>query len=82
VHSLFVQALSKALWVEDFDISRFKKKIGSHSHRMQKQHNMDSYLDEIERIYNYQSQDKQPIVFLANKKAKQRKVAFFKARYK
>lgn len=74
--SLFVQALSKTLWVDEFSISRFIKKVSAHAHLFEKQPSLLSYLDEIERIYNRGDRNKAPIAFLAVEKSKLRKATF------
>lgn len=75
-NSFFIQALSKVLWVETFSPSRFKSKIKSHKNLFEKQPNVQSYLEEIEKIYNRQSKDRQPLAFLAEEKSKERHLSF------
>lgn len=77
-NSFFIQALSKALWVEGFSVSRFKDKISAHSAYFERQPNVQAYLDAIEAIYNRQSKDRMPVAFLAVEKSKERKTTFGK----
>jgi hypothetical protein len=75
-NSLFIGALSKALFVQEFDPARFKKKIAAHKAIFEKQPDVNSYLDVIEAVYNRQSKDKLPISFLAKERAMMRKETF------
>lgn len=75
-NSFFIQALSKALRVESFSVSRFKNKISSNTAIFQKQPNVQAYLVLIEKIYNRGSHEKIPVAFLANEVAKERKASF------
>lgn len=77
-NSFFIQALSKVLWVDEFSPSRFKSKIKSHKNLFEKQPNVQAYLEEIEKIYNRQSKDRQPLAFLAEEKSKKRHLSFGK----
>jgi hypothetical protein len=78
-NTLFVGALSKALWVQEFDSKRFKQKIAAHKAIFEKQPDINSYLDVIEAVYNRQSRDKLPVAFLAKERAMMRKETFGKA---
>lgn len=78
-HSYFLQALSKALWVVEFDIARFKHKISSHASFFSKRPTVNDYLDEIETIYNRQSRERLLLSFLAKEKGKLRSKTFGKA---
>lgn len=73
-NTLFVQAVSRVIWVEDFSVFKFKSKIKSFAAIMEKKANLQQYLDLIEDIYNRQSRDKIPLAFMAAKKAKERNV--------
>lgn len=75
-HSLFVGALSKIIFVHEFDPERFKKKVAVHKSIFEKQPDIKSYLDAIEAVYNRQSKDKLPLAFLAKDRAMLRKNTF------
>jgi len=70
--NLFVVALSKILWVPEFNIERFKQKITAHHSIMEKKANLQLYLEMIEDVYNRQSSKKIPLAFLATQLAKER----------
>ena len=70
--NLFVQAVSKVVWVDGFCIPKFKSKLKLFAGFMEKKANLQQYLDMIEEIYNRQSRDKIPLAFLAAQKAKER----------
>lgn len=71
-HAFLVQAISRSVWVDEFDPERFKQKAARHRHMIEKQPNLEEYLDMIEAIYNRQSREKIPLVFLVKQKALQR----------
>ena len=73
--SLLVQAISKILWIKDFNLSRMKSKIKTFSGQLEKKANLDQYLDMLETLYNRQSQAKVPLKFLAYEEAKKRRLA-------
>jgi hypothetical protein len=76
-NSFLVQAISKAVWVDEFLVSRFCDKISSHAAHFEKQPNVQAYLLQIEAIYNRQRRsDKLPVAFLANEKSKERHMTF------
>ncbi|MFA5377574.1 MAG: ParB N-terminal domain-containing protein [Dehalococcoidia bacterium] len=74
-NTLFVQAISKVVWVDSFCISKFKAKIKLFSGMMEKKANLQQHLDQLEDIYNRQSRDKVPLAFLAAQKARDRNIA-------
>jgi hypothetical protein len=74
--SYFVQALSKALMLDEFSTSQFMQKASSYKFLLEKQPNVDSYLDMIEKVYNWKSRNKVPIAFLAREQAKMRREHF------
>ena len=71
-NSLFVKALSKCIFVEEFDIDLFMHKVSTHKAVMEKRRGVDDYMDLIEFVYNRQSQVKIPLRFLANQAAERR----------
>jgi len=73
--NLFVQAISKIVWVDNFSISRLKSKMHLFAGFIEKKANLQQYLEMMEEIYNRQSRDKVPLAFLAAQKAKERKEA-------
>lgn len=75
-NSFLVRALSKMLWVKEFSISRFKQKIKAHGSMFEHQANVQGYLAEIEKIYNRQSKDRIPLVFLAEEVGRERQATF------
>lgn len=76
-HTLFVQAISKILWVEEIDISRLKRRISNHHHHMKKCPSKQEYIQMLEGIYNRQCQDKDkiPLAYLAQQQANKRNLA-------
>ena len=73
-HSLLVTALSKISFVREFSHNRLKSKIKSYPYLITKQPHLDGYLEMIEHLYNFKSQDKIPLKFLAEEAAKKRNV--------
>lgn len=73
-NNLMVQAISKVVWLKEFDVIQFKSKIKSFNSFMEKKANLDQYLDMVEDIYNRQSRSKLPLKFLATEEAKRRNV--------
>jgi hypothetical protein len=71
-NNLLVQAISKVVWLPEFDVLQFKSKIKAFHSFMEKQASLDKYLDMVEDIYNRQSRSKVPVKFLATEAAKQR----------
>jgi hypothetical protein len=74
--STFVQALSKALWIEEFNVDRFKRKVEKHGYTMKRRSMIRDCLNEIEDLYNRASRDRLSIVFLAYEVAKARQQTF------
>ena len=68
----FVKALSRVVYVPEFSVETFKKKAKSHRYLFAKQRCVADYVDLIARIYNRQSTEKIPLVFLADEAAKSR----------
>lgn len=77
-HNLFVQALSKVAWVEQFDINRLKHKISVSPSLLEKQATLALFIDVLEMLYNRQCKDKVPLAFLANEKARERQERGFR----
>ena len=68
----FVCALSLCIACSQFDVSRFVSKVQSHAHMMHVCRTQDEYLQMIESVYNRQTADKVPIMFLAQQGASSR----------
>jgi len=75
-NSLFVNAISKVAWVEDFDANHFIRKVKGNISRMEQRHNVESYIDLISTIYNIRTREKIDLKFLAETAAKRRNVCF------
>lgn len=74
---LLVQAVSKAVMVEDFDVSLFKHKVSTFPSLITKKQNLGQYLLLIEEVYNYKSgKSRLPVMFLATEAAKARRETF------
>lgn len=74
--AFFVQALSRVIRVEQFNTAHFKGKISTYGSLMDKQVDVQSYMQEIERIYNRQSREAIPLTFMANQESKKRQKEF------
>lgn len=75
----FVEALSAALRIPEFDIDVLCHRLKLHSGNMNHRGRKDEYLDEIEAIYNYMAKDKRmPVKFRALEVGKQRRATFGK----
>lgn len=72
----FVQALSKMLFVKDFNDDVFMQKIKSHPHLFGKRVTVAEYEQLIEDVYNRQSKNKVNLAFLARSTAKERQDTF------
>lgn len=70
--TLLVRAISRLVWLPEFDVRQFKSKVKSFRPFMEKKANLDQYLDMIEDIYNRQSRSKVPLKFLATEASKLR----------
>lgn len=64
-HYLFVNALSRMIYVEEFNPSFFMKKAKAFKKNFEKQKDVKGYLELIERIYNLRNRNKIPLVFLS-----------------
>ena len=73
--SYFVNALSRIVLVDGFSLSRFKDKISAHAGLFENKPNLQEYSVLIEFVYNRQSHDKVPLVFLADQEARKRSAA-------
>lgn len=71
-NTLFVQAVSKSVWVDEFSPSKFKAKVTTYAGIMEKKANLEQHLTQLEDVYNRQSREKIPLAFLATQKAKDR----------
>lgn len=80
--SLFIQALSKMLWVKKFSVSHFKKKLSTHIGIIEKKPSLESYLIAIEQLYNRGCKARLPLAFMATEAAKERQTSFNKQRQK
>ena len=69
-----VKAISRVVWLEEFDVERFTKKADKHTHLFCKQRGVDAYLQLIETVYNHGSPAKKKvnIAFLAKEAAAER----------
>ena len=74
-NNYFVKALSRIILVDGFSIAKFKDKISAHTALFEKKPNLQEYSTLIEFVYNRQSQDKMPLVFLADQEARKRSAA-------
>jgi len=74
--TLFVQALSRMLYVPEFKPEVFKMKVKNHTFMVVKKANLQQYLGMIADIYNRQNKDKKPLVYLANEAAKARNICY------
>lgn len=70
--NLLVQAVSKVLYVKEFDATVFKQKVKTHTSMVTRQAGLAEYLRMIEAVYNRSNKDKIPLAFLAETEAKQR----------
>lgn len=55
---LFMAALSKCLYWDDFDLGHFDKRLEAYNHLIKKTNNANEMLEQIELIYNYKMQNK------------------------
>jgi len=70
--SHFVVAISKMLFLKEFDAEYFLRKVMKHKSRLEKQHSIDKNLEMIETIYNIGEKKKNPLSFLAKDASKLR----------
>lgn len=75
-NSLFVQAISKTLFVDEFNPSQFKEKLSTHLSLIEKKASLNDYMQMIDLIYNRQSKTKIPLKFLAEETARIRSKTF------
>jgi hypothetical protein len=78
VNSLFVHALSRIVRVQQFDSLTFVHRCQLNPGMVQKQPNLSAYSNMIELVYNWHSQSKVPLVFLADELARVRSATFAK----
>lgn len=71
-NSRMVIALSKIAWVDGFSPLKLKQKITTFPFLIEKKPHVEGYLEMLENVYNYKSQDKVPLKFLATSVAKDR----------
>ena len=71
----FVEAIAQCVLSGEFDCSTFMNKVSVNIQMMKKQASKDGYLDLIESVYNYKSQNKLPLAFLARESARKRNAA-------
>jgi len=74
--SYFVKAVSKCLFVPDFDAELFMHKVSVHSELMEPRRGVDDYLELMELIYNRQAKRKMPLAFMAREVSANRKETF------
>lgn len=79
---LLVFALSKLLFLEEFNVEHFKKKIRLFPTLLVKQVNLKDYLQMIEDVYNRNTKNKINLAFLAEEAAKSRNVIINKNKEK
>ena len=72
----FINALSKMLFVNEFNDDVFIQKIKSHSHLMTRKGTLAEYEQMIEDVYNRQSKNKVNLAFLAREGSKSRRDNF------
>lgn len=72
----FVKAVSKCLFVPEFDADLFMHKVATHAELMTPRRGVNDYLELMELIYNRQSQQKFPLAFFARETAAERQATF------
>ena len=77
-HGLFVQAISKISRARDFDAEVLKQKISRFHSFMEKQPNLERYMDMLDDIYNRQSRMKIPLKFQAEQAMRERQLSGMK----
>lgn len=73
--SYFVQALSRVLLVEKFDVEMFKRKLKKYKSLFSRKRNVQETVAMIEEIYNRQSKSRIPLAFEADEVARARDAA-------
>jgi hypothetical protein len=71
-HSKLVNALSRIVFVKEFDPKVLMKKIKAHPHLVKRQVFLDDYMAMFEEIYNFRANEKVPLKFLAEQAARER----------
>jgi hypothetical protein len=71
-HRSFIAALSDCLLTPEFDWARFERRFAENTSMMVKSSNKDLQLDQIEKLYNFRSQEKVPLAFLVKSNAAKR----------
>ena len=61
----FIAALSKCLFIDEFDLSTLKRRMSDNPSMLRKTSDTDQMLRLIEEIYNYRSSKKIPLAFMA-----------------
>ena len=64
-HAYFVGALAKCARVDDFNDDHFRKKMRTHCGLLEKRADTQSYIEDIERVYNYFCKKVTPIAVYA-----------------
>lgn len=65
----FIAALSRCLFVPEFDVSLFQRRLISNPGILEKRSNVQDFSREVERIYNFRSKSPLPVSFLADRNA-------------
>jgi len=76
--AMLVQGISKIMWVDKLNVTQLKVKIKKFPSMFNRTATLDQCLDMLEQIYNYKSQEKIPLKFLADEAAKSRNVCVVK----
>jgi hypothetical protein len=71
--SALVAAISRIVWLPEFNAEVFKQKISVFGHLFEKRSDKIEYCDLIEAIYNRSNREPVPLAFLADKAAKERR---------
>lgn len=71
-NGLFVQALSKCVWVKEFNVDEFKLKTKKYPFLFEKQRSVEDYINMIENVYNRNRKEKIPLSFLASEATRKR----------
>jgi len=71
-HANFIKALSMCLWVKEFDFQTFKHRAEHNHHMIPNCSNVLDFLAAIEEVYNFRSQKRVSVAFLARETAKKR----------
>ncbi len=71
-NSYFVKALSRIVYLDEFDPEVFKHKLNTFPFLLEKKPTLQTYSSLIEDIYNRQSKTRVPLAFLADEAAKRR----------